>query len=90
MKFNKRLSLSIIIGMGIISVVMVFFATKTKVNYDFTQFFPEHAEETDFYYDYVVTFGTDNDFIVLAVKAPAKSVFDSVYLEHIVSIVAQR
>lgn len=75
--------------MVLVSGTMVYFATKTKVNYNFEQFFPENAEETDFYYNYIDTFGSDNDFIVMAVVAPGQSVFDSVYLQNIDSIVAQ-
>lgn len=74
--------------MAVITIVMVVFATKTKFDYNFEQFFPEAGEETQFFNDFRDRYGSDNDFLILAFDNK-ESVYDVDFLNKVDTIANQ-
>ena len=50
------------------TVILGYFATKAKVDYEFEKFFPASSEEVSFFESFRDEFGTDNDFLMLGIE----------------------
>lgn len=62
-----RSGANILFGIAILcTFILLSFGPKLRFDYDFEQFFPESDEDLTFYREYSKTFGTDNDYLLLA------------------------
>jgi len=66
LKDLNKLSLAVIYGLGVISLLAMTCITFIQFDYDFEAFFPEGDPETEFYQDFRDKFETDNDFVIIA------------------------
>ncbi|MFS4491442.1 efflux RND transporter permease subunit [Maribacter sp. 2308TA10-17] len=62
---QKKAVISFFIILGIASVFLLF---NLKFSFDFSQFFPEGDEDLAFYQDFIKDFGTDDNFLLVAVE----------------------
>lgn len=61
----RRLSIVLFLTLGILSATVV---DKLVFSFDFSQFFPEEDPDLTFYNEFVEEFGTDDNFLLIAVK----------------------
>ncbi len=76
--FLKKISIAIFLLLGILSATVV---GNLKFSFDFSQFFPEEDPDLAFYNDFVAEFGTDDNFLLIAVKNDS-TVFDNQFLNR--------
>ena len=74
----KKSILGIFILLGIIASFSLF---NLKFSFDFSQFFPEGDEDLIFYQEFIKDFGTDDNFLLVAVENEG-SVFDTAFLKQ--------
>ncbi|WP_396637488.1 RND family transporter [Maribacter sp. R77961] len=74
----KKIFIVLFIGLGILSVSVL---EHLKFSFDFSQFFPEEDPDLEFYQEYVSEFGTDDNFLLIAVKADS-TVFEQNFLNR--------
>ena len=55
---------------------------KVTLNYNFEEFFPANDEEGDFFYEHRKRFGSDNDFLLIAIHRE-NGIFDSTFLHQV-------
>ena len=55
----------------------IYNVSKTSIDYDFEKFFPKNDPVLDEYLDYREEFGSDNDFLIIAVESDTDIVSDS-------------
>ena len=75
----RRRSGWILVAIGILTALAGWRASQIGFNYDFEAFFPEGQPETAFYLQFREAFSTDNDFILVGLKAE-NGVFDADFL----------
>lgn len=66
-------------------VITVFFGfqiPKTTFDYNFEEFFPEMSDDSYFFYDHRDTYGSDNDFILIAIENK-EGIFDLDFLQNV-------
>ena len=68
----------------LITTFLAFQLPKTKFDYNFEAFFPAASEETDFFFQHRETFGSDNDFILIAIENK-QSIFNFSFLNDVKS-----
>ena len=61
----RTLSIALFLLLGILSATVV---NKLVFSFDFSQFFPEEDPDLTFYNEFVEEFGTDDNFLLIAVK----------------------
>ncbi|WP_405382696.1 RND family transporter [Maribacter sp. LLG6340-A2] len=61
----KKICIGIFILLGVLSAAQL---SNLKFSFDFSQFFPEEDPDLAFYDSYVEEFGTDDNFLLIAVK----------------------
>ncbi|MEM8892588.1 MAG: efflux RND transporter permease subunit, partial [Bacteroidota bacterium] len=76
----KRQSLLVLLLIVMGTVFMTLQIPQLKFDYNIENFFPIGSEETDYFDRYREIFGSDNDFILIALK-PSKGVFNSPFLK---------
>ena len=74
----KKTVIGIFIVFGILSIMAL---GNLKFSFDFSQFFPEGDEDLLFYKEFIEEFGTDDNFLLLAV-ANDPTVFDEGFLRR--------
>ncbi|TDQ19657.1 hypothetical protein DFQ04_1481 [Algoriphagus boseongensis] len=65
----------------VLTALILIFPPQPRFNYDFEQFFPTDDENLSFYQDYESKFGSDNDYVLVAISNPAGDWQDSAFLE---------
>ncbi len=70
---------AIIFTFLLLGMLAAFALTNLKFSFDFSQFFPEGDEDLVFYQDFIKDFGTDDNFLLVAVKNK-NSVFEQSFL----------
>ena len=73
------------IVLSIVLVITVFFGfqiPKTTFDYNFEEFFPAMSDDSYFFYDHRDTYGSDNDFILIAIENKA-GIFDLDFLNQV-------
>lgn len=88
MLLKRRNNIIILSVMAVITIVMVIFATKTKFDYNFEQFFPKAGEETKFFNEFRARYGSDNDFLILAFDNK-ESIYEVDFLNKVDTITNQ-
>jgi len=78
-KQTAILTLSILFAL---TLVFGFFVFKARIDYEFEKFFPAENEEVTYFNEFRDNFGTDNDFIMLAIENE-NGIFDSLFLNRI-------
>ncbi len=73
----KKIVVGIFIVLGILATVSLF---NLKFSFDFSQFFPEGDEDLVFYQEFIEDFGTDDNFLLVAVEHDS-TVFEKEFLE---------
>ena len=63
--FLKKISIVLFLTLGILSATVI---DNLKFSFDFSQFFPEKDPDLTFYNEFVAEFGTDDNFLLIAVK----------------------
>ncbi len=70
-----------------VALVSLFFGgaavLKLRFNYNFNDFYPQGDPNLAYYEQYVRTFGTDNDYVLVGVEAPNGRVFTSDFLTRL-------
>jgi predicted RND superfamily exporter protein len=61
----KKAVVGLFLFLGIASVFLLF---NLKFSFDFSQFFPEGDEDLIFYQDFIKDFGTDDNFLLVAIE----------------------
>jgi len=74
----KKLSIGLFLFLGMLATLSL---NNLKFSFDFSQFFPEEDPDLAFYNDFVSEFGTDDNFLLIAIENDS-SVFDAGFLER--------
>ena len=74
----KKIFIVLFIGLGILSASVL---ENLKFSFDFSQFFPEEDPDLEFYQEFVSEFGTDDNFLLIAIKNDS-SVFEPDFLNR--------
>lgn len=82
MDFYKKLSWIVISICLIIVGFASYEASKIKVDYEYEKYFPENSESLKYFKNYTKEFGSDNDFLFLAIKNNS-GVFNAEFLQKI-------
>lgn len=61
----KKIFIVLFIGLGVLSASVL---EDLKFSFDFSQFFPEEDPDLEFYKEFVSEFGTDDNFLLVAIK----------------------
>ncbi len=77
-RYLKILFIAIFVGLGALSVTVL---DNLKFSFDFSQFFPEEDPDLSFYNDFVEEFGTDDNFLLIALVNDS-TVFDQGFLNR--------
>ena len=60
---------NILLGLAFLfTCLLLALSPKLRFDYDFEQFFPESDEDLTFYREYSKSFGTDNDYLLIAIE----------------------
>ncbi|MDW3650742.1 MAG: MMPL family transporter [Bacteroidia bacterium] len=78
----KRQSLLVLLLILMGTVFMAFQIPKLTFDYDIENFFPIGSEETAYFDSYREIFGSDNDFILIAIK-PSSGIFNQSFLQNL-------
>ncbi|MEL6253245.1 MAG: MMPL family transporter [Bacteroidota bacterium] len=78
----KRQSLLVLLLILLGTVFMALQIPNLEFDYDIENFFPIGSEETDFFDTHRKSFGSDNDFILIAIK-PAGGIFNPNFLQNL-------
>ena len=78
----KKAVVGFFIILGIASVFLLF---NLKFSFDFSQFFPEGDDDLVFYQEFIADFGTDDNFLLIAVENEG-GVFDAAFLQEFHSL----
>ena len=78
----KRLSYVILTIVLAITVFFGFQIPKTTFDYNFEEFFPAMSDDSYFFYDHRETYGSDNDFILIAIENK-QGIFDLDFLNEV-------
>ena len=79
---TKRVAFITLILLFIFTIILSYFATQVRVDYEFEKFFPASSNEVSFYDTYRERFETDNDFIMLGIRQDS-GVFNVEFLTQI-------
>jgi len=82
LSFLRVISIVFFLALGILSATVV---GDLKFSFDFSQFFPEEDPDLSFYNEFVAEFGTDDNFLLIAVKNE-KGVFEKDFLTRFQSL----
>lgn len=72
-------------ALGVFTVITIFLAIQIpniRFDYDFEKFFPQHDEETSYFFEHRQRFSSDNDFVLLAIENN-KGIFDKSFLKKV-------
>ena len=72
----KKIFIVLFIGLGVLSVSVL---EDLKFSFDFSQFFPEEDPDLEFYKEFVSEFGTDDNFLLVAIKNDS-TIFENDFL----------
>jgi len=78
----KKAIIALFIGLAVLAGFLVF---QLKFSFDFSQFFPEGDEDLVFYQEFISDFGTDDNFLLVAVEHNP-SVFEASFLKSFDSL----
>lgn len=78
----KKLSYIILSVVFAITVFFGFQIPKTTFDYNFEEFFPAMSDDSYFFYDHRDTYGSDNDFILIAIENK-EGIFDLDFLQNV-------
>ncbi len=76
--FLRKISIALFLVLGILSISVV---PNLKFSFDFSQFFPEEDPDLTFYNAFVTEFGTDDNFLLVAVENDT-GVFEKDFLDR--------
>ncbi len=79
LKISRILSFSLFLALGIYGAVQI---PALKFSFDFEQFFPEGDEDLAFFQDFIQSFETDDNFLMIAIKRDS-GVFEQQFLEKV-------
>src|SRR6056297_2959363 len=82
LSYLRIISIFLFLTLGILAVSVV---GNLKFSFDFSQFFPEEDPDLTFYNEFVAEFGTDDNFLLIAVKNE-KGVFEKDFLTRFQSL----
>jgi len=77
LKISRILSFSLFLALGIYGALQI---PDLKFSFDFEQFFPEGDEDLAYFQDFIKSFETDDNFLMIAVTRDS-GVFDQQFLE---------
>ncbi len=80
--FNAKTARKVLILVGLVILGGLFTLQYLKLDYDFEQFFPKEDPQLDFYLEFREKFGTDNDFLLVALN-PKKGIFNADFLDSL-------
>ena len=75
----RKISLRVLVAIGGFTLVAFWLVSQLGFDYDFEKFFPKGDPESDFYFDFREHFGTDNDFMLIALENDA-GIFEQDFL----------
>ncbi|WP_027075343.1 efflux RND transporter permease subunit [Maribacter antarcticus] len=78
LSFLRKISIALFLVLGILSISVV---PNLKFSFDFSQFFPEEDPDLTFYNAFVAEFGTDDNFLLVAVENET-GVFEKDFLDR--------
>ena len=75
----RKISLRVLVAISGFTLVAFWLVGQLGFDYDFEKFFPKGDPESDFYFDFREHFGTDNDFMLIALENDA-GIFEQDFL----------
>ena len=78
----KKISIAILVVVALTTAFFAYQTSQTKYDYNFEAFFPKNDPDTDFFLNYRDQFGTDNDFVLIALHNN-KGIFDQTFLKKV-------
>lgn len=84
---TKRRAYFTLIILSISTLILGYFATQARVDYEFEKFFPSSSDEVVFFESFRQRFETDNDFLMLGIEE-SNGVMDSLFLTEIKSLIS--
>ncbi|UYZ64000.1 efflux RND transporter permease subunit [Hymenobacter weizhouensis] len=83
----RRLSYTLLVALGLVTGLALFFAAQLRFNYNFNDFYPAGDPDLDYYLTYSEQFGNDNDYVLLGLEAPeGRTVFEPGFLTRLDSL----
>ncbi|WP_236705109.1 hypothetical protein [Hymenobacter sp. AT01-02] len=81
----RKLAHLILLALGIVTGLAIFFVAQLRFNYNFNDFYPAGDPDLDYYQQYSGRFGNDNDYVLLGLEAPAgQTVFEPQFLTRLI------
>ena len=84
---TKRRAYFTLIILSIFTLILGYYATQARVDYEFEKFFPSSSDEVTFFESFRQRFETDNDFLMLGIEE-SNGVMDSLFLTEIKSLIS--
>ncbi|MEX1190248.1 MAG: MMPL family transporter [Bacteroidia bacterium] len=78
---KRFLSITMIVLLAI-TAWLIYSCKDLEFDYNFEHFFPVESDDADFFYDFRERFGSDNEFIIIAVERP-QGIFNKDFLEKV-------
>lgn len=82
---SRRAATFTLLALALLSAVSVWLAAHQKFDYDFEKYFPKGDPELEFYLNYRDRFGSDNDFLLIAIRNQ-KGAFRPGFLDRVDSL----
>ncbi len=79
---NKKLGKFIIVTIGLLTLVMGYFASTLTFDYDFEKFFPADDPDLEYYNEFRERFENDNDFTLIGIRND-EGVFQEAFLNDV-------
>lgn len=85
--FGKSFSYFLLIISALLTGLLLIFRPIPKFDYDFEQFFPHDDPDLSFYRGvFEKNFGSDNDYLLLAISNREGELLDSAFLSHLATV----
>ena len=88
MRMTPRRARVVLLVLTLLTGVFGYFTSRARVNYEFEDFFPSNSQEVNYFNRYREIFGSDNDFIMIAIENP-EGIFDAGFLTRVDSLVQE-
>ena len=78
--FTPKIAWTVVVLHLLITAGALWQVQNISLDYDFEKFFPQDDPELDFYLQYREQFGSDNDFLLIALHTPHNNVVDTAFI----------
>ncbi|MDX5422015.1 MAG: MMPL family transporter, partial [Hymenobacteraceae bacterium] len=82
---NRKLSYLVLLLIGVLTAVSIYFASRLRFDYNFDNFFPKGDPDLAYYFSYRDKFGNDNDYLLIGLENE-ESLFEQEFLVKVDSL----